>query len=165
MFINVLCRYDQHQDRLQNRIQDINGVSSILRQTNNRFRRDERQMDEDEELWFNDDECEEESAEAVTSGSGEPDKNEVTTTPDKPDKVEISGTTETENGGQVRTIDKVMEEDKKKELLKDIPATGETSPVLNGAKKSMGLVDYNDSDSDGEGDNFKNTFCYLKYSL
>ena len=157
----LFFRYDQHQDRLQNRIQDINGVSSILRQTNNRFRRDERQMDEDEELWFNDDECEEESGEAVTSGAGEPDKSEVTTTPEKQDKVEVNSVTSwTENGvggvGQVRTIDKVMEEDKKKELLKDIPASGESSPpVLNGAKKSMGLVDYNDSDSDGEGNN-----CY-----
>jgi len=134
-FKALKSRYDQHQDRLQNRIQDINGVSSILRQTNNRFRRDERQMDEDEELWFNDDECEEESGEAVTSGAGEPDKSEVTTTPEKQDKVEVNSVTSwTENG-----------------VGQDIPASGESSPpVLNGAKKSMGLVDYNDSDSDGE---------------
>ena len=50
-------------------------MSSILRQANNRFRRDDRAMDEDEELWFNDDDCEEEPGESVSSGSGEPDKD------------------------------------------------------------------------------------------
>merc|ERR1711973_35503 len=60
-FKALKLRYDQHQDRLKDRNSlDSNG-SSILRQTNNRFRRDERQMDEDEELWFNDDECDEEN--------------------------------------------------------------------------------------------------------
>merc|ERR1711902_421862 len=54
------------------------------------------------------------------------------------------------------SIDQVMEEDKKKELLKgvDIDASCTTTEaptnINGGSKKSMALVDYNDSDSDGE---------------
>ena len=141
-------RYDQHQDRLKDRNSlDSNG-SSILRQTNNRFRRDERQMDEDEELWFNDDECDEENPDnGVTSGAGEPDKSVANC--EKTDKIEMNV-----GDNVLPTIDNVMEEDKKKELMKGVdldPAVTAGQTVLNGAKKSMALVDYNDSDSDGEG--------------
>jgi len=146
-FKALKLRYDQHQDRLKDRNSlDSNG-SSILRQTNNRFRRDERQMDEDEELWFNDDECDEENPDnGVTSGAGEPDKSVANC--EKPDKIEMNV-----GDNVLPTIDNVMEEDKKKELMKGVdldPAVTAGQTVLNGAKKSMALVDYNDSDSDGE---------------
>jgi len=115
--------------------------------TNNRFRRDERQMDEDEELWFNDDECDEENPDnGVTSGAGEPDKSVANC--EKTDKIEMNV-----GDNVLPTIDNVMEEDKKKELMKGVdldPAVTAGQTVLNGAKKSMALVDYNDSDSDGE---------------
>merc|ERR1712176_420115 len=147
---------------------DNNGVSSILRQANNRFRRDDRAMDEDEELWFNDDDCEEESGESVSSGSGEPDKEMVVTGNNACEKI-IGGaekieSSPTDNGvSSVPPLDKVMEEDKKKELLLnnellvkgviESSVSGDEQPAINGAKKGMALVDYNDSDSDGEGEN------------
>ena len=48
----------------------------MRQQTNNRFRRDDRQLDEDEELWFdNDEDFEEDTSQgSVSSGSGEPVK-------------------------------------------------------------------------------------------
>ena len=160
-FVFQSSRYDQHQDRMKDRNSlDNNGVSSILRQANNRFRRDDRQMDEDEELWFNDDDCEEENGEAGVSEAlggpalGEPDKADpvIGSCADKQaDKMDVVAETV---GPVVPTIDKVMEEDKKKELLKAVDidsSSADGQPALNGAKKSMALVDYNDSDSDGEG--------------
>ncbi|KAF7279919.1 hypothetical protein GWI33_006623 [Rhynchophorus ferrugineus] len=49
-FKALKLRYDQHQDKLKER---MDGVPSILR--NSRYRRDQRQMDEEEEMWFNED--------------------------------------------------------------------------------------------------------------
>jgi len=170
-FKALKLRYDQHQDRLKDRNSlDSNGVSSILRNASNRFRRDERAMDEDEELWFNDDDCEDEVPDAgagLSGVSGEPDKGAmesngvapvvssekvlplsepVTSVVPAPDTQVLSPVT-------VPTIDRLMEEDKKKELLKGVDidsGTTEDSSAINGAKKGLGLVDYNDSDEDEE---------------
>ena len=125
-------------------------------------------MDEDEELWFNDDDCEEEPGESVSSGSGEPDKDmAVVVTGNTCEKVggEKIESSPAENGvSSVPPLDKVMEEDKKKELLEmnnelllkgvniESSVSGDGQPAINGAKKGMALVDYNDSDSDGEGE-------------
>lgn len=164
-FKALKLRYDQHQDRLKERSSlDNNGVSSILRQANNRFRRDDRAMDEDEELWFNDDDCEEEPGESVSSGSGEPDKALVVTgnACDKVGAEKIESSPADDGVSSVPPLDKVMEEDKKKELLEmnnelllkgvnlESSVSGDGQPAINGAKKGMALVDYNDSDSDGE---------------
>ena len=164
---SFVTRYDQHQDRLKTDRSSLesNGVSSILRQANNRFRRDERAMDEDEELWFNDDDCEDETVPdpAVTSetvtgepgDSGEPDKhvNNCDKILDVGSVVTGQDTSaSTVTAVAVPTIDKLMEEDKKKELLKgvdiDSGSTEGTAAGMNGAKKSLALVDYNDSDED-----------------
>merc|ERR1719229_326581 len=76
------------------------------------------------ELWFNDDDCEEDNGEAGVSealgghGLGEPDKADpvIGSCADKQaDKMDVVAETV---GPVVPTIDKVMEEDKKKELLK-----------------------------------------------
>uniref|UniRef100_A0A8D0GXC0 Serine/threonine-protein phosphatase 4 regulatory subunit 3B n=1 Tax=Sphenodon punctatus TaxID=8508 RepID=A0A8D0GXC0_SPHPU len=57
-FKGLKTKYEQEKDR-QN--QKLNSVPSILR--SNRFRRDARALDEDEDMWFNEDE--EEEGEAV----------------------------------------------------------------------------------------------------
>lgn len=51
-FKALKLRYDQHQDKLKER-NSLDGVPSILR--NSRYRRDQRQVDEEEEMWFNED--------------------------------------------------------------------------------------------------------------
>jgi hypothetical protein len=101
-----------------------NGVPTILRQANSRFRRDDRQLDEDEEMWFNDDEdFDDEGSSSVGPGptpSGEPNKaaaaglaavTAVTTNSCEKVTEAVSAVSE------VPSIDKLMEEDKKKELL------------------------------------------------
>ncbi|EEB19026.1 conserved hypothetical protein [Pediculus humanus corporis] len=60
-FKSLKLRYDQHQDRLKDRDRTTlernssicSSVPSILR--NSRYRRDQRQLDEEEEMWFNED--------------------------------------------------------------------------------------------------------------
>ncbi|XP_018322468.1 serine/threonine-protein phosphatase 4 regulatory subunit 3 [Agrilus planipennis] len=53
-FKALKLRYDQHQDKLKDLERNtLDSVPSILR--NSRYRRDQRQMDEDEEIWFNED--------------------------------------------------------------------------------------------------------------
>lgn len=49
-FKALKLRYDQHQDRLKDR-PSLDTVPSILR--NSRYRRDPREMEEEEEMWFN----------------------------------------------------------------------------------------------------------------
>ncbi|XP_030766526.1 serine/threonine-protein phosphatase 4 regulatory subunit 3 isoform X2 [Sitophilus oryzae] len=51
-FKALKLRYDQHQDKMKER---SDGVPSILR--NSRYRRDQRQMEEEEEMWFNEDDA------------------------------------------------------------------------------------------------------------
>ncbi|BET01487.1 unnamed protein product [Nesidiocoris tenuis] len=55
-FKGLRLRYNQHQDKLKDRDKTTNldSVPSILRA--NRFRRDPRQVEEEEEMWFNGDE-------------------------------------------------------------------------------------------------------------
>ncbi|XP_059476102.1 serine/threonine-protein phosphatase 4 regulatory subunit 3 isoform X2 [Neocloeon triangulifer] len=54
-FKALRVRYEQHQDKLRDRDRSsLDGVPSILR--NPRFRRDPRQLEEEEDMWFNDEE-------------------------------------------------------------------------------------------------------------
>uniref|UniRef100_A0A0V0G8H1 Protein to be involved in carbohydrate metabolism n=1 Tax=Triatoma dimidiata TaxID=72491 RepID=A0A0V0G8H1_TRIDM len=53
-FKGLRIRYNQHQDKLKDRDKaTLDSVPSILR--TNRFRREPRQIDEEEEMWFNED--------------------------------------------------------------------------------------------------------------
>merc|ERR1719445_1701994 len=117
-FKALKMRYDQHQDRLKDRGGlENNGVPTILRQANSRFRRDDRQIDEDEEMWFNDDEdFDDEGSSSVGPGptpAGEPNKATAvfgsvsTVTANSCEKVAEAVAAVTE----VPSIDKLMEED------------------------------------------------------
>ncbi|XP_046402598.1 serine/threonine-protein phosphatase 4 regulatory subunit 3 isoform X1 [Ischnura elegans] len=57
-FKALRLKYDQHQDKLKDRDRSLessicSSVPSILR--NSRYRRDQRQLEEEEEMWFNED--------------------------------------------------------------------------------------------------------------
>lgn len=145
-FKALKLRYDQHQDRLKDRANSIEPVTSILRgPSGSRFRRDERALDEDEELWFNEDEddLDENHCTPPTLNGGETQKVAGTaavtsataavsssplstavvaaTTADQPQLLQQ----------QLPSIHKIMEEDKLKELnggSKAAAAGG--SPVL-----------------------------------
>jgi len=169
-FKALRMRYDQQQERLRDR-SSLEPVNSILRggagaQTG-RFRRDDRQLDEDEELWFNDEEdFDEEGSGPVLGpgGLGEPAKvsscTSVSTTSPASSGAAVPTCQEKNSSPELPSLGKVMEEDKKKQVLGNgITAEAESECKVvsseNGSatKKSTGsalgaLVDYNDSDSD-----------------
>lgn len=177
-FKALRMRYDQHQDRLRDR-SSLEPVNSLLRgggpgAQGGRFRRDDRQLDEDEELWFNDEEDFDEDGPDRTAvpgpgGLGEPNKaascTSVSTTSQAPvPAAPPAGTVATcqeKVEAEVPSLGKVMEEDKKKQVLIGSNgglATDSPPPVIkaviapeNGSsvKKLGALVDY-DSDSDEE---------------
>lgn len=69
-FKTLKNKYDQQQDRLKEKEKgNLDSVPSILRNSN-RYRRDQRQLDEEEEIWFNE---EEDFAETNKAGSPELD--------------------------------------------------------------------------------------------
>merc|ERR1712004_222461 len=128
-----------------------------------RFRRDDRQLDEDEELWFNDEEdFDEEGSGPVLGpgGLGEPTKASCTSVSTTSPQATAAATATLPCQEKLETpsIVKVMEEDKKKEVLGNglaseseptavVPASSENGSAV---KKLGALVDYNDSDSDEE---------------
>ena len=65
-FRQMKLKYDQNQDRLKDRTA-IESVPALLRNT--RFRRDPRQLDEEEEMWFNDDDDIEDGEAVVPAGN------------------------------------------------------------------------------------------------
>merc|ERR1719507_1611111 len=75
-FKALRLRYDQHQDCQKDRqAAQLENVNSILRP--GRFRRDPRQLDEEEEMWFNDDEYEDDNG-PNTSTTNSPSGQSVT---------------------------------------------------------------------------------------
>jgi len=167
-FKALRMRYDQHQDRMRDR-SSLEPVNSLLRAgapgpQAGRFRRDDRQLDEDEELWFNDEEdFDEEGSGPVLGpgGLGEPTKASCTSVSTTSPQAAAAATAALPCQEKVEapSIVKVMEEDKKKQVLGNGLATESESPVVakpansengSGVKKLGALVDYNDSDSDEE---------------
>lgn len=79
-FKALKLRYDQHQDRLRDPQGRAGGggqlesVGSILRP--GRFKRDPREMDEDEEMWFNDDEFDNDGANG-SNGDAAPEDDDT----------------------------------------------------------------------------------------
>lgn len=69
-FRALRLRYEQQQERVKDRT-SIDNVPALLRNTN-RFRRDPRQLDEEEEMWFNDEE-EIEDGDGVVPASNSPE--------------------------------------------------------------------------------------------
>jgi len=151
-FAALKLRYEQHQDRLKER-SSIEPCTSILRNPVNRFRKDDRAIDEDEEMWFNDDDedmDEPASLEPTDSGatsmevvSGEPQQLPQQTATAAAQlitaNVVVAGDTAVTAVNQPTSIDKVMEEDKIKEL-------GGGAGVNNGT--SLNLVTLPNQDND-----------------
>ncbi|XP_076360373.1 serine/threonine-protein phosphatase 4 regulatory subunit 3-B-like isoform X1 [Tachypleus tridentatus] len=148
-FKSLRLRFEQTQDKLKDR-SSLESVSAVLR--NNRFRRDARQLDEDEEMWFNE-EDEMEDNESMNDS--------------------MSRKLDAEFDQIGKMLDKKGRETEEKENLRAVPnKTG--SPILNIRKvnsptsnsvqplsptvevksptltRKVGLVDYPDEDSDDE---------------
>ena len=83
-FKALKLRYDQHQDRLRDPQGRAGGgqlesVGSILRP--GRFKRDPREMDEDEEMWFNDDEFDNDGANGSNGDTATEDDDAAASVP------------------------------------------------------------------------------------
>ncbi|XP_054712925.1 serine/threonine-protein phosphatase 4 regulatory subunit 3A-like [Uloborus diversus] len=148
-FRSLRLRYEQHLDRKDR--SSVDNVSLIMR--NSRYRRDPRQIDEDEEMWFNDDD-EIDDEEPV---------NEHKDLDDEFDQIGIG-----------KILEKRAREAEGKENVKTVPLRS-FSPVLNSRRTNSpsnvttplsptvevkspqltrkgGLVDYPDEDSEEEED-------------
>ncbi|XP_013771985.1 serine/threonine-protein phosphatase 4 regulatory subunit 3A-like [Limulus polyphemus] len=148
-FKSLRLRFEQTQDKLKDR-SSLESVSAVLR--NNRFRRDARQLDEDEEMWFNE-EDEMEDNESMNDS--------------------MSRKLDAEFDQIGKMLDKKGRETEEKENLRAVP-NKPGSPILNIRKvnsptsnsaqplsptvevksptltRKVGLVDYPDEDSDDE---------------
>jgi len=167
-FKALRVRYDQHQDRIKDRA-NIEPHSSILRgPPSSRFRRDERALDEDEEMWFNEDEDE-----LDENGGNTPVIGPVLPAAAAVVASEAKVTQSTDN----TPLDRIMSQDKLKELStnnkdnnlakmadnngvgggEQPPDSSEAAVTPPPSAKRLGgpLVDY-DSDSDEEGSGGEN---------
>ncbi|XP_063921345.1 serine/threonine-protein phosphatase 4 regulatory subunit 3 [Zophobas morio] len=146
-FKALKLRYDQHQDKLKDRERNnLDGVPSILR--NSRYRRDQRQMEEEEEMWFNEDDDFDETESVL------PSTNDILTK-----KID----TDLDSIGKI--IDKKQEANgpkinnnssQKPAVLNNNANSGIQQPptsIPNDTKTQLfkrGLVDYEGGDSDEE---------------
>ncbi|CAL1264619.1 unnamed protein product [Larinioides sclopetarius] len=153
-FKSLRLRYEQYLDRKDR--SSVDNVSLIMR--NSRYRRDPRQLEEDEEMWFNDDD-EIEDEEPI---------NENKDLDDEFDQI-----------GLGKILDKRAREAEGKENVKNVPLRS-FSPVMNNRRSSSpssitppasptvevktpqltrkgGLVDYPDEDSEEEEDDDEET--------
>uniref|UniRef100_A0A8C6VJP2 Serine/threonine-protein phosphatase 4 regulatory subunit 3B n=1 Tax=Naja naja TaxID=35670 RepID=A0A8C6VJP2_NAJNA len=141
-FKGLKTKYEQEKDRQS---QKLNSVPSILR--SNRFRRDARTLEEDEEMWFNEDE--EEEGEAIV-----PPVEKSKSEDDFPESYEKFMET------------KKAKESEDKENLPKRTSTAQTSPASSNGSSSknanlttavtatkgslVGLVDYPDDEEEEE---------------
>ncbi|XP_055926132.1 serine/threonine-protein phosphatase 4 regulatory subunit 3-like isoform X2 [Argiope bruennichi] len=153
-FKSLRLRYEQYLDRKDR--SSVDNVSLIMR--NSRYRRDPRQLEEDEEMWFNDDD-EIEDEEPI---------NENKDLDDEFDQI-----------GLGKILDKRAREAEGKENVKNVPLRS-FSPVMNNRRSNSpssitppasptvevktpqltrkgGLVDYPDEDSEEEDDDDEET--------
>ncbi|GBM92108.1 Serine/threonine-protein phosphatase 4 regulatory subunit 3A [Araneus ventricosus] len=153
-FKSLRLRYEQYLDRKDR--SSVENVSLIMR--NSRYRRDPRQLEEDEEMWFNDDD-EIEDEEPI---------NENKDLDDEFDQI-----------GLGKILDKRAREAEGKENVKNVPLRS-FSPVMNNRRSNSpssitppasptvevktpqltrkgGLVDYPDEDSEEEEDDDEET--------
>lgn len=168
-FKALKLRYDQHQDRLRDPQGRAGGggqlesVGSILRP--GRFKRDPREMDEDEEMWFNDDEFDNDGANG-SNGDAAPEDDDTAASVPTSSAAAAAVATVAENqqinglvGPKLDVADEFMNdpsdassdevESRGKEDAAD--ENSDDAAAATNAKKGLGLVDY-DSDEDDSDD-------------
>ncbi|CAG9837423.1 unnamed protein product [Diabrotica balteata] len=149
-FKSLKLRYDQHQDKLKDRDRNsLDGVPSILRNT--RYRRDQRQMDEEEEMWFNDDDDFEDSETVLPASNDklakkiDSDLDSIGKIIEKKPQTEVNGPKMNHNSSPKATVHN-----------NNTSPPGQTtaSPIATSDTKTQlikrGLVDYEGGDSDEE---------------
>ncbi|XP_017775212.1 PREDICTED: serine/threonine-protein phosphatase 4 regulatory subunit 3 isoform X3 [Nicrophorus vespilloides] len=151
-FKTLKSRYDQHQDKLKDRDRNTLesicfSVPSILR--NSRYRRDQRQLDEEEEMWFNEEDDFDDNETMVTSNTSDILSKKLDTDLDSIGKI-IEKNTDT-NGPKINN-----NSSQKATVLNNNANSGTALalPTTNTENKSAlfkrSLVDYEGGDSDEE---------------
>ncbi|XP_017775211.1 PREDICTED: serine/threonine-protein phosphatase 4 regulatory subunit 3 isoform X2 [Nicrophorus vespilloides] len=147
-FKTLKSRYDQHQDKLKDRDRNtLESVPSILR--NSRYRRDQRQLDEEEEMWFNEEDDFDDNETMVTSNTSDILSKKLDTDLDSIGKI-IEKNTDT-NGPKINN-----NSSQKATVLNNNANSGTALalPTTNTENKSAlfkrSLVDYEGGDSDEE---------------
>ncbi|KAK9508390.1 hypothetical protein O3M35_005964 [Rhynocoris fuscipes] len=149
-FKGLRIRYNQHQDKLKDRDKaTLDSVPSILR--TNRFRREPRQIDEEEEMWFNEDDDFDEGEAVVPAAASNIINKKITQELDSIGKT-LDKKTEGSSG-------KVFQNSGKSLINNNLNMSSTPlSPVQTESKCTAlfkkGLVDYEgDSDEDEEESN------------
>ncbi|KAK9874033.1 hypothetical protein WA026_002386 [Henosepilachna vigintioctopunctata] len=153
-FKSLKSRYDQHQDKLKDRERNslergLDIVPSILR--NSRYRRDQRQLEEEEEIWFNEDD-DFEDTEPDLQSTNDILKKKIDTDLDSIGK--IIDKKQEANGAKINnnsSSPKASVLNNNANANSTVPQP--TSPNPNENKSSLfkrGLVDYEGGDSDEE---------------
>ncbi|XP_019618676.1 PREDICTED: serine/threonine-protein phosphatase 4 regulatory subunit 3A-like isoform X1 [Branchiostoma belcheri] len=160
-FKGLKLRYEQHMDR-QNVKSSLDSVPSILR--NHRYRRDARSLDEEEEIWFEQDEEEMEDGEAVVPVT-DMLKNKMDEELDHISKI-IDGkrARESENKppSPLKNPTRSPSPPPPTRKFNTSPPAASTSPPASPEVKTnnggiTGLVDYPDEDSDEDEDDDRNS--------
>lgn len=172
-FIGIKQRYEQQKDR-EKHGGTANSVESVM--LNNRFRRDARAMDEDEEMWFEAED--EENTEPLPFSSPSDDAQKLNIDKileDNKDDDDFSKTKKnllddnpgnTKNDSTVNAMNNhpAPQPDAKSPIINGIehslnsnsssmkPETSTTSPTVTVKTGLVGLVDYSDDDSEEEED-------------
>ncbi|KAG7153453.1 Serine/threonine-protein phosphatase 4 regulatory subunit 3-like [Homarus americanus] len=141
-FHALRMRYEQHQDRLKDRDRaaSLDGLGSVVRGA--RYRRDVRDLDEEEEMWFNNDEEEIDETEPLLAS------RDTTLAPvDKVDKENGNGKMTAATGKQSLLLNNGNKENNN--TASTLSPESNKSPVP--ARKKVSLVAY-DENSDEEED-------------
>ncbi|XP_064464080.1 serine/threonine-protein phosphatase 4 regulatory subunit 3-like [Ornithodoros turicata] len=153
-FKSLRLRYEQHQDRLKER-PSLESMPSILRNT--RFRRDPRQLEEEEEMWFNEDEDLEDSSDQISAADSLNRKLDAEF--DQLGKMLDKKARESEGKENVRTLNRagspVLNNSSPGRRSPSANPASPLSPTVVEVKSPVlsrkgGLVDYPDEDSDEE---------------
>ncbi|XP_046771205.1 serine/threonine-protein phosphatase 4 regulatory subunit 3B isoform X9 [Gallus gallus] len=141
-FKGLKTKYEQEKDR-QN--QKLNSVPSILR--SNRFRRDARALEEDEEMWFNEDEEEEGEAVVPPVEKSKPEDD----FPDSYEKFMETKKASAANGANGANSKSVAAQTSPASSNGSSSKNATLTTAVTATKGSLvGLVDYPDDEDDDE---------------
>ncbi|XP_038031805.1 serine/threonine-protein phosphatase 4 regulatory subunit 3B isoform X4 [Anas acuta] len=141
-FKGLKTKYEQEKDR-QN--QKLNSVPSILR--SNRFRRDARALEEDEEMWFNEDEEEEGEAVVPPVEKSKPEDD----FPDSYEKFMETKKASAANGANSTNSKSVAAQTSPASSNGSSSKNATLTTAVTATKGSLvGLVDYPDDEDDDE---------------
>ncbi|XP_053671452.1 serine/threonine-protein phosphatase 4 regulatory subunit 3 [Anopheles nili] len=141
-FKTLKNKYDQQQDRLKEKEKgNLDSVPSILRNSN-RYRRDQRQMDENEEEWFNEEED-------YTESSGKTGAPELDTTIGKMFEKKAMDTTSSLNGPKYGGVSSGHSHQLSSQVHAGVTATATSADDIAVTSHMLNINNGSEGDDDG----------------